>query len=657
MTRGWVVAVACGALAAGIGLAGQQQPPPRDTRTVATTGTAAIGGTVVVVEESGARPVTYAHVGILGIDSGIIRVTSSDAAGRFQLPQLPAGRYLIGGFKPPYVAMVYGAKKPGRAGTAIAVADGEARTDLVLTLARGGVITGVISDDAGNAVPGIGVTATPAAGGSLQSQMMSMAFLPPQVSDDRGLYRFSGLPAGDYVVTAMRTDRIDPDARAVTSAEIDEAMRLLREPPAAVASSGARASGPVEPAETRIVPAAGGVGGASMTGAMPMLASMMMGRGRGMSYAPVYYPGTVDIGEARPVKVAAGEERTGIDILARAVPTSAVEGIVLGLDGHPAPGASLRLRSSGQSELVTFALAMLSSLAPTASKDGTFRMTGVAPGRYTLEARTYDGGVNAAAIAAGAAAGFTPPKPRAFGSTDVVVTSGQPLTGVEVRLQPGSRVTGTVVFRPAALTPPKDASNVLVSLVPSTSNDPLSMISSGVARAAADGTFALEAVIPGRYVLSVGVAEPTQMLQWMPQSVTVNGRELLDLPIEILPGQDVGGVVVTLGDVQQSVQGGLQDASGRPASEYTILLFPVDRAYWLPNSRRVLSTRPATDGRFSFAGPLGPPPGRYHLAALTDLDPQEQYKPAVLEEIAQSAITIVVQSGRGTQQDIRIARE
>jgi hypothetical protein len=295
-------------------------------------------------------------------------------------------------------------------------------------------------------------------------------------------------------------------------------------------------------------------------------------------------------------------------------------------------------------------------MAPQVDKDGAFTLTGVAPGRYTLEARTYARGVNPAAIAAGAAAGFSPPKPQLFAAADVVVTSGQPLTGIELRLQTGSKVTGTVVFRPTTATPPKDASAVLISLAPAAANDPLSMINSGLSRAAADGTFALEGVIPGRYVVNVGVADAASLLQWMPQSVTIDGRETLDLPIEIKPGEDIANVLVALGDLRQEVTGTLQDAAGRPAPDFTILLFAADRSYWLPNSRRVLSTRPATDGRFSFAGPLGPPPGEYYLAALTDLDPKDQYSPSVLAEVAAAAIRITVAKGGTTRQDIRIAK-
>jgi hypothetical protein len=624
------------------------QQPPRDAR-AGGTGTAQIGGTVVANEQP-PRPLAAAHVGVLGIDNGVVRLTSSDDAGRFLLSGLPAGRYLISGFKAPYVSMVYGAKAPGRPGTAVAIADGERRTDVILPLTRGGVITGVITSDTGMPAPGIGVTLIPATGASLQTQMMATAFLAPQVTDDRGAYRFSGLIPGDYVVAAVRSDQAEPDARTITPAEFDEALRLLSAPPPPPAPG----DRPFETVATA-VPRARDRGGFSSGGPVPMMSMMVLASGT-LMYAPVYYPGTVEIGEARPIRIAAGEERDVVDMVAPAIATSKIEGTLIGPDGQPTSNATLRLRSSGQPELVAFALMALSGRGQRIAADGSFALSGVSPGRYTLEARTYATGVNPAAIAAGAAAGFTPPKPQYFASADIVVTSGQPLTGIELRLQSGSQLTGRIVFRPTQLKAPADATSVMIALAPAVANDPLSMINNGLTRAGADGTFVVDGVIPGRYVLTVAVAQPGQALQWMPQSLTVNGRESLDLPIEVKAGASISDIVAVLSDEKQEVQGTLQDETGRPAPAFIILLFPVDPAYWIPNSRRVISTRPATNGRYSFAGPLGPPPGEYYLAALTDLDPADQYKPSVLAEIAKAAIKLTVTPGSRTQQDIRIAK-
>ena len=45
-------------------------------------------------------------------------------------------------------------------------------------------------------------------------------------------------------------------------------------------------------------------------------------------------------------------------------------------------------------------------------------------------------------------------------------------------------------------------------------------------------------------------------------------------------------VLVTLTDRVQEITGTVQDALGRPTSDYTIILFPADNRYWVPQSRR-----------------------------------------------------------------------
>ena len=56
------------------------------------------------------------------------------------------------------------------------------------------------------------------------------------------------------------------------------------------------------------------------------------------------------------------------------------------------------------------------------------------------------------------------------------------------------------------------------------------------------------------------------------------------------------------------------DPAGRAATEYYILVFSADRAHWTPGSRRVRTTRPATDGAFTIKGI---PPAIFPLRSLT----------------------------------------
>ena len=78
----------------------------------------------------------------------------------------------------------------------------------------------------------------------------------------------------------------------------------------------------------------------------------------------------------------------------------------------------------------------------------------------------------------------------------------------------------------------------------------------------------------------------------------VGGRDALDFPLDVAPNQDVSNMTVTFTDRSQQLTGTIQDASGKGTSDYTIIVFASDSAYWLPQARRILSARPDTDGNF-----------------------------------------------------------
>jgi len=97
------------------------QPPARDAPPA--TGTSAIRGRVLAVV--GDRPLAKAEV---RATSGAIRVDKAvltDANGRYEITELPAGRYIVSVSKPNYVRASYGQRRPLGPGTPIDVAAGQ----------------------------------------------------------------------------------------------------------------------------------------------------------------------------------------------------------------------------------------------------------------------------------------------------------------------------------------------------------------------------------------------------------------------------------------------------------------------------------------------------------------------------------------------------
>jgi hypothetical protein len=126
----------------------------------------------------------------------------------------------------------------------------------------------------------------------------------------------------------------------------------------------------------------------------------------------------------------------------------------------------------------------------------------------------------------------------------------------------------------------------------------------------------------------------------------------MDLPVEVLPNENIADAVITFVDYEQTVSGVLQDASGRPAPDYTIVLFSTDKRYWLPESRRLRWARPATDGRYSIRGI---PPGQYRMATVTDLLPSDLTDASFLDELVATSFTLTIGDGENKAQDLRIA--
>ena len=129
-----------------------------------------------------------------------------------------------------------------------------------------------------------------------------------------------------------------------------------------------------------------------------------------------------------------------------------------------------------------------------------------------------------------------------------------------------------------------------------------------------------------------------------------DGRDLLDTTLDG-PAIALSNVVVTLTDKRTEITGALQSASGQPVSDYYVVAFSTERANWRHGSRRSVSARPATNGRFMIADL---PAGEYFLAALTDLDPLEWQTTDFLEQVAPAAVRVRIADGEKKVQDLRI---
>ena len=166
-------------------------------------GTAIIRGYVTALTTG--TPLRRAQVRAMSMDgTGGGGVTSTDAEGRFEIRELPAGRYSVTAMKGGFVTGQFGQRRPGDPATPIDLIDAQTADKVSFALGRGGVIAGRVLDDGGEPVAGTQVTAVRYAFMSGGRRLMpAPAEGGNDRTDDQGSFRLFGLPPGDYYVSAV----------------------------------------------------------------------------------------------------------------------------------------------------------------------------------------------------------------------------------------------------------------------------------------------------------------------------------------------------------------------------------------------------------------------------------------------------------------------
>lgn len=580
---------------------------------------AQLSGRVVDASSDG-KPVRRAIVTLTGSTVPAGRSAVTDDEGRFAFVDLPAGAYSVHASRPAFLKNAFGASRPGRTGTPIALAAGEHARDITVILPRGSAIEGLLRDSAGDPAPGMRVEAIRIqrhAQGE-RGERAGVAF-----TDDRGMYRVYGLPAGEYVLAATPSIVVGGlgEIGAPTEAEVDALL--------AAALRRSSAPAPAAPAPSRPEP--------------PLPAPVR----RGISMPATYFPGTVSSGDARRVSLGANDDMTGMDFAMQISSAATVTGTIVAQSGQAMPQVMVQIRAWGP-ELPVFGGAASGGPSVTTNRaDGTFRIANVAPGRYRIIARSLNAPGNpTTGIASG---GALPPigadgGPVLWAEADVQVT-GDDVAGVTLTLLPAPRMVGRLQFD-AASKPPAP-STVRLQLEPTTPpGEPSNGLTAPITTAVrADGTFEFSAVIPGAYRLTTA-APPG----WWARAAERQARDLLD-DLVTIRAESLSGVVVRMTDRPPAIAGTLTTPAGRPASGFFVVAFPADRTLWRSPSRRVASTRPATNGAFMLEGL---PPGEYRLAVLTDLDASDLADASFLEALAGAAVPVAVGEGERKIQDLRI---
>lgn len=636
----------------------------RDATQTAVVGTGLIIGQVITGDAG--TPVRRARVNLSGTELRGQRSTMTDDEGRFVFTLVPAGRYTMTASKAGFVSIAYGAKTAGRAGTPIQLADGQKLESKPISMPKGGVVTGVVMDEYGEPSPGTSVRALRLVMRTGEKRLESAG---TSTTDDRGQYRIYGLQPGKYIVTAQPRNTGLGGLQVSVAAEIENALQQMQQQ----LGRGAGQAG------------MGGRGGAGRGGQLgDLLQGMAGGRGQQMieqlqqqldpdgqaavGYAPVFFPGTTSPSAATSVEIVVGQERYGVDFQLQLVSTSNVTGALTGADGAVPAGAQVTL-----APVDTLPGLPGGTQTVRANQTGAFSFRNVAPGQYRVSARAQVRTPVAETEAPAAAAGRGgrggggrggAPAEILWAHADITV-DGRDVSDVALHLQKGMTVSGRLAFDGAKLLAPTDFSRVRVMLTAVGTQD---TEFGGLPNATVDSTgrFTIVGVPPGRYSLrgtapagaggpgvgAGGALAPGGSGNWVLRSSVAAGRDTLDFPLEIGPNMNVTDAVLTFVDSSTELTGLLQDAQGAVTSDYSIIIFPSDSRYWVPQSRRIQSVRPGTDGRYTVRNL---PPGEYALAAVTDVEPGEWFDPDFLKELIAASMRISIADGDRKTQDIRLS--
>ena len=104
-------------------------------------------------------------------------------------------------------------------------------------------------------------------------------------------------------------------------------------------------------------------------------------------------------------------------------------------------------------------------------------------------------------------------------------------------------------------------------------------------------------------------------------------------------------------DRPTEISGTLLDRLGRPAPEYSVVVFSADRAEWGIPRRSSGIVKLASDGTYNI---VGLPAGRYVLCVLTDADPSSLSDPAFLEQLSAIGVPLTLAEGEKKRQDFKI---
>jgi hypothetical protein len=576
--------------AAFVGLALAQRPAPPMRGGGVITGQA--------VDAATGKPVNGVLVSLRPQPQRVL--TAGD--GRFVFADLPAGAYSIVAKRSGYVEGAPGRGRPGGTAQPVLLSAAERSVDVVVRMWKTGVITGVVTDETGEPIVGAELRALQRS--TVAGQSRYTAGGAPAFTDDRGVYRFSDLVPGQYLVATIaprpamtravyRTIASEPRGGTVLTTAIPEPAKALQ-----------------------IGGVLYGLGRGAITPPPPRADRVRI-------YPPTFYPSTLGPADAAIVVARSGAERAGIDVQLQPVNTVRVAGTLMGPFGA-VPTATVELLPAGF-EMLTVDDGALSAVT---DDFGHFVFPAVPEGEYTLR--------GSARVGTGA------PATQSTYFVSMPISASAEFVEVAALLQAGVTVTGRFDYAGKGRKPVNRLGSPVV-LEPA-DGDPVPIPS--MRSTSTDSTFSVSGVPPGRYVVRA-TASPDG---WMFRSAMFGGSDVSETPLEVT--QDIAGVVINFTDRWSGLSGVARKRDGFADADASVVLFPANASGWKDygsNPRRLRSARTNARGEFAIASV---PPGEYYVLAIPESQGADWLQPARLNTFASIGTHVTILEGEHRSVDL-----
>jgi hypothetical protein len=340
--------------------------------------------------------------------------------------------------------------------------------------------------------------------------------------------------------------------------------------------------------------------------------------GISVGYATTYYPGTPSLSEAQRITIGVGQETSNIVFSLSPARTARITGRVLSSDGNPAAGVFLSVRQESPDGM------MFGGGGARTRPDGTFELSGITPGDYSIDVQPRFGNEPEMASA-------------------MVTVSGQDISGLTLVMSKGGAVRGQIVFEDGKA--PQSLRPSAVQLFASTTSfGPQNLPGRGSVKD--DWSFEITGLNGQRLIRAL--LPPG----WNLKSVIYDGSDVTDRPIDFGTNAEFAGIQIVLTQRQTDLSGTVVDLRGNLLKDYVVVVFAEDSAHWVPQTRFIRTSRPDQDGRFSIRGL---PPERYLAVAVEYLEPGEESNPDTLEQLKPMATGLLLTEGEARVAELKLS--